>query len=90
MWQAIQYVGSGLSLIAFIVAAGTYAYLAKLRQRARIISSASEKEKIAAINATADRFQLDLSGLNNKEKKRSLLQRSKLVKNGMLLLQGGR
>jgi hypothetical protein len=93
MWQAIQYVGSGLSLIAFIVAAITYAYRAKLQQRARIILGAPEKERIEAIAATAELFKLDLSGLTNKQKQELALaqitarsRRDALIARGTLIV----
>jgi hypothetical protein len=73
MWQAIQYVGSGLSLVAFVVAAITYAYLGRLRERAKIISSAPERERLDAIAATGEWFRVDLSGLTNKQKQEIVL-----------------
>lgn len=73
MWQAIQYVGSGLSLVAFIIAAIIYAYLGRLRERAKIISSAPERERLDAIAATAEWFRVDLSGLSSKQKQAIIL-----------------
>ncbi len=37
---AIPYIGTGLSLVAFVVAAITFAYRSRLQQRAEIIKSA--------------------------------------------------
>jgi tetratricopeptide (TPR) repeat protein len=63
MWQALQYVGTGLSLVAFIVAALLLAYRAHLTNRAEIIKSAPEKERLDAIATTAEFFRVDVSGL---------------------------
>jgi hypothetical protein len=63
VWNAIQYVGSGLSLIAFVAAAVVFGYRARLKQRAEIIKSAPEKERLEAIAAIAEFFRVDLSGL---------------------------
>src|SRR5258707_10181075 len=63
MWQAMQYVGTGLSLVAFIVAALLLAYRARLTNRADIIKSAPEKERLDAIATTAEFFRVDVSGL---------------------------
>src|SRR5258707_15501177 len=63
MWQAMQYVGTGLSLVAFIVAALLLAYRAHLTNRAEIIKSAPEKERLDAIATTAEFFRVDVSGL---------------------------
>jgi tetratricopeptide (TPR) repeat protein len=63
MWQALQYVGTGLSLVAFIVAALLLAYRARLTNRAEIIKSAPEKERLDAIATTAEFFRVDVSGL---------------------------
>src|SRR5258708_7332987 len=63
MWQALQYVGTGLSLVAFAVAAFLLAYRARLTNRAEIIKSAPEKERLDAIATTAEFFRVDVSGL---------------------------
>jgi tetratricopeptide (TPR) repeat protein len=63
MWEALQYVGTGLSLVAFAVAAILLAYRARLTQRAEIIKSASEQERLEAIATTAEFFRVDVSGL---------------------------
>jgi hypothetical protein len=64
IWGALQYVGTGLSLVAFVVAAILFAYRARLKNRAEIIKSAPEKERLEAITATAEFFRVDVSGLS--------------------------
>jgi hypothetical protein len=61
---AIKYVGTGLSLVAFVVAAILFAYRARLKHRAEIIKSASGKERLEAIATTAEFFRVDVSGLS--------------------------
>jgi hypothetical protein len=56
-WGALQYVGTGLSLVAFAVAAIPFAYRARLAHRAEIIRSAPEKERLEAIAITAEFFR---------------------------------
>ena len=64
IWGALPYVGTGLSLVAFVVAAGLLAYRARLKHRAEIIKSAPEKERLEAIAVTAEFFRVDVSGLS--------------------------
>jgi tetratricopeptide (TPR) repeat protein len=63
VWAALQYVGTGLSLVAFAVAAVLLASRARLTQRAEIINSAPEQERLEAIATTAEFFRVDVSGL---------------------------
>lgn len=63
VWGALQYVGTGLSLVAFAVAAIFYAYRARLTNRAEIIKSAPEKQRLGAIAVTAEFSRVDVSGL---------------------------
>src|SRR5712671_4217944 len=63
-WVALQYVGTGLSLVAFVVAAILFAYRARLKNRAEIIKSSPEKERLEAIAATAEFFRVDVSALS--------------------------
>jgi hypothetical protein len=63
IWEALRYVGTGLSLVAFAVAALLLAYRACLTNRAEIIKRAPEKERLEAIATTAEFFRVDVSGL---------------------------
>jgi len=63
VWGALQYVGTGLSLVAFVVAAILIAYRARLTHRAELIKSAPERERLEAIAVTAEFFRVDVSGL---------------------------
>lgn len=61
--EALKYVGSGLSLVAFVVAAVLLAYRARLTNCAEIIKSAPEPERLEAIATTAEFFRVDVAGL---------------------------
>ena len=45
MWQAIQYVSSGVTLLAFIAAVGAYLYRRSIKQKENMIKYASDDEK---------------------------------------------
>jgi hypothetical protein len=64
IWASLKYVGTGLSLLAFLAAAFLFAYRAHLKSRAEIIRSAPEKERLEAIATTAEFFRVDVSGLS--------------------------
>jgi hypothetical protein len=88
MWQAIQYVGTGLSLVAFVVAAITFAYRARLKQRAKIILSAPAKERVDAIAATAEWFRVDVSGLSQARQQQIVLEQIRARTQRNLLVAG--
>jgi hypothetical protein len=51
---AVQYVGTGVSLVAFVGAAILFTYRARLAVRAEIIRSAPERERLEAIAIAAE------------------------------------
>jgi cytochrome c-type biogenesis protein CcmH/NrfG len=57
-----------LALIAFVVAAGFYAYRAHLLQRRRTIASLPARDRLAAVEATLTRFPIDTTNLTSTEK----------------------
>ena len=69
IWEAIQYVGSGLGLVAFVAAATFMAYRARLKHRAQIIENAPAKQRLEAIAATAQLFRVDTTALKTSEQK---------------------
>ena len=52
-WGALQYVGTGLSLVAFVVAAILLAYRARLAHRAEIIKSAPDDRHSQSLSERA-------------------------------------
>jgi hypothetical protein len=85
---ALQYVGTGLSLVAFVVAAILFAYRARLTNRAEIINSAPEKERLEAIAATAEFFRVDVSGLSRPQQQDIVLRQIDARARRDLLLAG--
>ena len=78
LWSSIQYVGTGLSLVAFAIAAAMLAYRARLQQRAAIIRSAPQEERLAAISATAEAFHVDVSGLSERHRQEIVMAQIKM------------
>jgi hypothetical protein len=87
-WSAIQYVGSGLSLVAFVVAIALFAYRARLKQRARIIQSAPAADRLKAIEATAEFFNVDVSGVPPEQKYKIVMAQIQLRARRELLFAG--
>src|SRR5215470_9096716 len=88
MWQALQYVGTGLSLVAFAVAALLLAYRARLTNRAEIIKTAPEEERLDAIATTAEFFRVDVSGLTRAQQQEIALTQIQVRARRDLLLAG--
>jgi hypothetical protein len=78
LFSAVQYVGSGLSLIAFITAAGVVAYVARLKQRAKIIGSAPSKDRLDAIAMAAEFFPVKSSNLSSEQQREIVLAQIKM------------
>src|SRR5215468_11807153 len=87
-WGALQYVGTGLSLVAFAVAAILFAYRARLAHRAEIIKSAPEKERLEAIAITAEFFRVDVSSLTRAQQQEIALTQIQARSRRDLLLAG--
>jgi hypothetical protein len=68
IWNVAPQIGTGLSLVAFVVAVGLYAYRARLKQRASVIAKMPARDRLAAIDATAEFLRVDVSGLSDKDK----------------------
>jgi tetratricopeptide (TPR) repeat protein len=88
VWGALQYVGTGLSLVAFVVAAILFAYRARLIQRAELIKSAPEEERLEAIATTAEFFRVDVSGLTRAQQQEIALTQIHARARRDLLLAG--
>lgn len=74
MWQSIPYVTTGLGLVAFAIAGILYYLRYQLKQRANIIKSASPKDRIEAIAATAEQFRVDITGLSSAKRAEIVLE----------------
>jgi hypothetical protein len=67
MWQAIQYVASGVTLCAFIIAAIASVIKARLKRRRELIESAPEEDRANLVARTLEFFDVDTSGLSRKQ-----------------------
>ena len=56
MFEAIQYVGTPIALVAFIVAAAAYVYRGRLEERRKLIESAPEQERARVMESTLRDF----------------------------------
>lgn len=64
MWGAIQYVTGGLTLVAFVAAAASWAYVAYIRARERTITKVTDKNHRAeAVQAVLQRYHIDTANL---------------------------
>ena len=88
VFGALQYVGTGFSLVAFIVAAILLAYRARFTHRAEIIKSATEKDRLEAIATTAEFFRVDVSGLTRAQQQEIALTQIHARARRDLLLAG--
>ena len=68
MWEAIRYVSSGITLIAFIVAAVLWAHRYNLLGTERRIKLAPESERAALIDRTLESFRIDPQSLAQKDR----------------------
>src|SRR5450759_529274 len=62
-WEAIKYVGSGLTLAAFIVAAIAWILKSKSEERERLIDLAKEDERAELVRDALEFFRVDTAGL---------------------------
>jgi hypothetical protein len=62
-WDAIKYVGSGLTLVAFIVAVIAWVLKSKSEERAKLIDLAKEDERADLVRNALEFFQVDTAGL---------------------------
>lgn len=67
-WKAIAYVGSGLTLAAFIVAVAAWVYRTKVLERERTIRLAPDNERTQLIERTLEFFDINTSGLSRQQK----------------------
>ena len=54
MWEAINYVSSGFTLVAFIVAVGAWVYTSKIRERERLLKTAPENERTLLVQNASE------------------------------------
>lgn len=68
MWEAIQYVTTGLTLVAFLVTVIAWAYKSKSEERERLIKTASEDKRADLVRSALEFFDVDTTGLTPEQK----------------------
>ena len=68
MWQAIQYVTSGATLLAFLAAVAAWVYRSRVDQRARLIKAAPESERPDLIMAALESLNVTTENLPEEKK----------------------
>jgi len=68
IFEAIQYIGKPITLIAFIFSIGAYIYQIKIKGRLDIIKSVPEKERSTIIEAEIETYQLKNDNLTKDQK----------------------
>lgn len=63
-WEAIKYVSSGLTLVAFLVAAIVVVLKSKIRETERLIKTASEGDRAGLVKDALEFFSVDTSNLS--------------------------
>lgn len=67
MWTAIQYVGSGLTLVAFLAALAAWLYRRQLLIKERLIQSVPEGKRAELVERTLVLFKVDTHRLTKKQ-----------------------
>jgi len=68
MWEAIQYVTSGLTLVAFLVMVIAWTYKSKTEERERLIKTASADKRADLVRSALEFFDVDTGGLTKEHK----------------------
>ena len=67
MWESIQYVSSGLSLVAFVIAAAVWLAKSKIEERERLIQSANVEKRPDLVRSALEFFDVDTGGLTKEQ-----------------------
>ena len=68
MWEAIKYVSSGVTLLAFLAAAATWIYRTWLLREARLLKGADTKQKVDLAGKMLEFFAVDTSTMSEDSK----------------------
>ena len=66
--QYIQYVTSGLTLVAFLASIAAWVYKSKSEERERLIRSATEEQRADLVMAALEFFEIDTKDLSKQKK----------------------
>ena len=91
-WDAIKYVSSGVTLVAFLASLVAWIYKSNVDQRERLIRSASEADRATLIQDALEFFHVDTGNLNKEQRYdiviRQITERSKRLRNNSFLIFG--
>jgi hypothetical protein len=68
MWEAIKYVSSGLTLVAFILAAAAWTYKGTSERTLSLIETAKEVDRSQLIRSALEVVDVDTAGLSNAQR----------------------
>lgn len=74
MWESIQYVTSGLTLVAFGIAVAAWLYKSNFEAKERLIQSATESQRADLVRQTLEFFDVNTDGLTKENKFRLALE----------------
>jgi hypothetical protein len=74
MWQAISYVSSGITLVAFIVAAAAWLYKSQSESKERLIKEAAEDHRAELVRDALEVFRVETSGLTKDQQYKIALE----------------
>lgn len=74
MWEAISYVSSGLTLVAFIVAVAAWLYKSQSEVRGQLIREAAENRRAELVQNALEIFHVETSGLTKEQQSRIALE----------------
>jgi hypothetical protein len=67
VWQAIAYVSSGVSLVAFLAAVAAWFFKSKSEERERLIRTANEADRASLVRNALEFFQVETAGLTKEQ-----------------------
>lgn len=78
VWDAIPYIGGGLTLVAFVVAALVQAYGLKLRSARENLSKVPERDRLEAMQIAEQYFRIDTDGFSQAKRMEIIRQQLQL------------
>ena len=67
MWEAIQYISSDLTLLAFIVAVASWTYKRSPERALRLIETAEEGNRATLVRSALEVLDIDTARLTNRQ-----------------------
>lgn len=67
-WEAIRYIGSAATLIAFVVAVAAWAYAKRLEQRREVLAEATDSRRADLAALVLERYGIDTRTLSREQR----------------------